>query len=101
MDQVLEASEGRGVLVMDRGADRGELPVCWIDAGRRFVIGQRGDRQVILPNGVHIEVSLLMDRLLQASSGPIVYQQVSLPDRPEAPLWLVAKVLPGKDHPLC
>lgn len=100
VEQVLAATQGRGVLVMDRGADRGELLVPWIDAARRFVVCQRGDRHVILPDGVHIEVSLLIDRLLQQSGGKIVYQQVRLPERPDIPLWLVAKVLPGKDRPL-
>lgn len=100
VDEVFAASEGRGVLVMDRGADRNELLYPWVDAGRRFVIRQRGDRHVILPGGVRIEVSLLIDRLLQHSSRRIVFCQVALPDRPDVPLWLAGKVLSGKDRPL-
>jgi len=100
VEQVLVATEGRGVLVMDRGGDRSELLIPWIDAGRRFVVCQRGDRHVILPGGVHVRVSLLIDRLLQQSGGQVVYQQVRLPDRPGVPLWLAAKVIEGKDRPL-
>jgi hypothetical protein len=100
VEQVYDATGGRGVLVMDRGADRSELLIPWIDAGRRFVVCQRGDRHVILNNGVHIEVSLLIDRLLQQTGAPIVWCQVALPDRPQSPLWVVGKVLPGKDRPL-
>jgi hypothetical protein len=100
VDQVLAATEGRGVLVMDRGGDRSELLIPWIDASRRFVVCQRGDRHVLLESGVHMEVSLLIDRLLQQSGGRIVWRQVALPDRPDQPLWLLAKVRPGQDHPL-
>jgi hypothetical protein len=100
VDEVFAATEGRGVLVMDRGGDRNELLGPWIDAGRRFVVCQRGDRHVILPNGVHSEVSLLMERLLHESGGKVVFAQVSLPNRPDTPLWLVAKVVEGKDRPL-
>jgi hypothetical protein len=100
VEEVFAATEGRGVLVMDRGGDRGELLVPWIDAARRFVVRQRGDRHVIVNSGVHIEVSLLIDRLLQQTGKSIVWCQVALPDRSDQPLWVVGKVLPGTDRPL-
>jgi len=40
------ATEGRGVMVMDRGGDRIELLRPWVEAGRDFVVRMRGDRKV-------------------------------------------------------
>ncbi len=101
VEQVFTATAGRGVLVMDRGADRDRLLIPWIDAGRKFVVRLRGDRHVRLNNGVCVEVSLLIDRMLADAAGRrIVWRQVTLPERPHHPLWLVAKVLPGRDRPL-
>ncbi|MGH7178675.1 MAG: transposase [Tepidisphaeraceae bacterium] len=100
VDEVFTATEGRGVLVMDRGADRSELLIPWIDADRRFVVCQRGDRHVILDNAAHLEASLLIDRLLEQTGRRVVWCKVRLPQRPDRPLWLVGKVLPGKDRPL-
>jgi len=43
---VWEATEGRGVVVIDRGGDRIELLRPWIKGGRDFVVRMRGDRHV-------------------------------------------------------
>jgi len=44
---VWEATEGRGVVVVDRGGDRVELLRPWVEAGRDFVVRMRGDRHVV------------------------------------------------------
>jgi hypothetical protein len=43
---VLEATGGRGVVVIDRGGDRRELLRPLVEEGRSFVIRMRGDRHV-------------------------------------------------------
>lgn len=46
VEEVLEATEGRGVVVIDRGGDRIELLRHFLDEQAAFVIGMRGDRHV-------------------------------------------------------
>jgi hypothetical protein len=46
VDAVWDATEGRGVVVVDRGGDRIELLKPWVEAGRDFVVRMRGDRKV-------------------------------------------------------
>jgi len=102
VDRVMAATEGCGVLVMDIGADRDHLLIPWIDAQRRFVVRLRGDRHVVLDNGVHVEAALLADTLLaqRQGQGRIASCRVRLPERPDCPLQLVCKQIPGKDKPL-
>jgi len=45
--QVFEWTEGRGVLVVDRGGDALTLLEDWLDHGYRFVVRLRGDRDVL------------------------------------------------------
>ena len=45
-EAVWEATEGRGVVVIDRGGDRIELLRPWVEVGRDFVVRMRGDRHV-------------------------------------------------------
>jgi hypothetical protein len=99
IDQVLTATEGRGVLVMDAGADRDNLLIPWIDDQRRFVVRLKGDRHLQLENGVRIEASLLAETLLKSGSG-LAWRKVYLPERPNQPLYLVCKTTPGYDRPL-
>jgi hypothetical protein len=47
VDAVWDATEGRGVVVVDRGGDRIELLKSWVEASRDFVIRMRGDRHVV------------------------------------------------------
>lgn len=99
--QVLAATKDRGVLVMDIGADRRELLLPWMDQGRRFVIRQKGDRHLLLPNGVRIEAAQLAEHLLSQAAGQRrAWQQVFLPERPNHSLWLVVRSFPGSDRPL-
>jgi hypothetical protein len=46
VETVLEATEGRGVVVIDRGGDRGKLLRPLLERGRQFVIRMRGDRDL-------------------------------------------------------
>ncbi len=101
VDRVLSATGGKGVLVMDRGADRDKLLIPWIDDRRRFVIRLRGDRCLLLDNGSLVPALTLAEQLLQASRDhKRGWRKVYLPHRPNDPLYLVAKALPGHDKPL-
>jgi len=100
VDQVLAATEGRGVLVMDIGADRDRLLIPWIDDGRRFVVRLRGDRHLQLDNGVRLAAADLAEHLLHRSGGRRAWCRVYLPERPKRPLYLVVKRLRGSDRPL-
>ena len=55
--------EGFGIRVFDRGFDRINLIEPFLASKRHFIIRQRGDRTVILSNGVHIRLSDLVERL--------------------------------------
>ena len=46
MAAVSAAGEGRGVWVVDRGGDRGEIYADLLAAGRSFIIRQKGDRHL-------------------------------------------------------
>ena len=46
MAAVSAACEGRGVWVVDRGGDRGEIYADLLAAGRSFIIRQKGDRHL-------------------------------------------------------
>jgi hypothetical protein len=46
-EAVWNATEGRGVVVIDRGGDRIELLKPWTEAGREYLVRMRGDRHVV------------------------------------------------------
>jgi len=101
VDQVMAATEGRGVLVMDIGADRDNLLIPWIDDRRQFVIRLKGDRHLLLDNGVKVPALTLAEQLLQSSPDhKRAWCKVHLPERPDIPLYLVAKTRAGQDKPL-
>lgn len=101
VEQVMAATNGRGVLVMDRGADREKLLIPWIDAHYQFVIRLKGDRHLRLENGVRVPALLLAEQLLHTCKDhKRAWCKVYLPERPHAPLHLVCKTLPGSDKPL-
>lgn len=89
VQQVFDATQGRGVLVMDAGADRESLLVPWIDDRRHFVVRLRGDRHLRLDNGVQVEALHLAEKLLAQSCEPRCACRVYLPQRPHDPLYLV------------
>lgn len=47
IDQVRRYAGPRGIYVMDRGGDRMNLLVPFLDRGMRFIVRQRGDRHVL------------------------------------------------------
>ncbi len=103
MAAVAEACDGRGVWVVDRGGDRGELYADLLDTGRSFVIRQRGDRH--LRWGCRsIETTRLAADCRLCYATHIVREEngqevscrldygcrpVRLPEHPDQPLWLV------------
>jgi hypothetical protein len=46
VDRVFTQTQGRGVLVMDRGGDARSLLDDWLDKKYRFVVRLRGDRDL-------------------------------------------------------
>ena len=101
VDEVMAATQGRGVLVMDRAADRRRLLIPWIDDQRQFVIRLTGKRTLRLPNGSLVPTHTLADQLLQAANDhQRGWCKVYLPERPNCPLYLVVKTLPGFERPL-
>lgn len=101
IDQVMAATQNRGILAMDRGGDRRNLLLPWIDQERRFVIRLKGDRHLILPDGIRIEARQLAEHLLHEAPGRrISWQKVFLPEKPGHPLWLVVRSFAGTDRPM-
>jgi hypothetical protein len=106
--QVFTATQGRGVLVMDIGADRDNLLIPWINDRRQFVVRLRGDRHLLLDNGsggeacrVHVQALHLAEHLLAPSPDcRHAWCRVYLPERPNNPLYLVCKQVQGHDRPL-
>jgi hypothetical protein len=101
VDQVMAATAGRGVLVMDRAADRRRLLLPFLDDQRQFVIRLTGKRTLLLPNGSLLPTHILADQLLCAANDhKRAWCKVYLPERPNCPLHLVCKTLPGSERPL-
>lgn len=101
VEQVFAATCGRGVLVMDSGADRDNLLIPWIDQRRAFVVRLRGDRHLLLDSGVAVETLHLCEQLLAGSPDhKQTWCRVYLPRRARDPLYLVCKQVQGHDRPL-
>jgi len=95
---------GKGIWIADRGFDGLNSYETWFSLKCNFVVCQRGDRCVVMPNGVRIVerdlVEHLRRRYAQANMPTnIVFSKVHLPDNPK-PLYLVASWLPGGEEPL-
>ena len=104
VNQVRRATEGKGVLVLDRGGDRNALYKEWVpEASVRFLIRQRGDRHVLYKGKKRVMLELAegcktqyADTVVKAEKGKdrvlfieFGFVPVRLPDHPERPLWLV------------
>jgi len=105
--RISEATEHRGVWVMDRGGDRGRLfDELLADGGgrHRFIIRLRGDRHVLDPRGKAASAMELAQRLTlrydkrivkDEAKGEQVYRlhfgacRARLPKHAGVPLWLV------------
>jgi hypothetical protein len=91
--------KGFGVYVFDRGFDRVNLIEPFLASKRHFIIRQRGDRMVVLANGVHILLRDLVERLFAQTGTWLVYTRLYLPNV-RKPLYVVACQSPGHDKPL-
>jgi hypothetical protein len=101
---VHKAVEGKGVWIADCGFDGLELYETWFSLKANFVVRQRGDRCVVISNGVRITQSQLVEKHRQSQMGKgrqtdIVFTKVRLPKRKEA-LYLVATWRSGDEKPL-
>jgi len=101
---VNKALEGKGIWIADRGFDGLNCYETWFSEKCHFVVRQRGDRFVVLHNGVRVIQTDLVEHLRQKQigvnlSGDIVFGKVRLPDNPRD-LYIVASWLPGIEEPL-
>lgn len=90
---------GFGIWIYDRGFDRINLIEPFLARKRRFIIRQRGDRTVVLENGVHIILRDLVEHLFASSGDWLVYKKVYLPNTDE-PLYVVAYHTKGHEQPV-
>ncbi len=100
---VSEACDGCGVWILDRGGDRGTLYTDLLDAGRSFVIRQKGDRHLHWGFRTIETAQLAADcplsyatHIVREENGKEVrrrleygFRPVRLPQRPDVPLSLV------------
>jgi len=91
--------EGFGIYVCDRGFDRLSLIEPFLASKRHFIIRQRGDRMVVLDNGVRIILCDLVEHLFAQTGHWLVYRKLYLPDSPK-PLYVVAYRTAGYDKPV-
>jgi hypothetical protein len=98
---ILDAHFGSsfGVFVFDRGFDGRSYLEPFCEGHRQFVIRQRGDRMVVLPNGVHAVMDHVVDHGFAARSRRLIHPKVFLPGL-TTPLSLVAYWHPGCDRPV-
>ena len=103
MAAVSEACAGRGVWVIDRGGDRGELYADLLAAGRSFVIRQQGNRHLSWGLRTVETAQLAADcplthatRIVRQGNGEEIScrldygcRPVRLPEHPDKQLWLV------------
>jgi hypothetical protein len=105
---VAAACHGRGVWVIDRGGDRGELYAPLIREGHAFVVRNKGDRHLLIGHSpactakaeteelalscpMHFATHIVREQAGQEVSHRLGYgfRPVRLPAHPHTPLWLV------------
>ena len=91
--------EGFGIYVCDRGFDRLSLIEPFLSSKRHFIIRQRGDRMVVLDNGVCVVLRDLVEHLFAQSGHWLVYKKVYLPNS-RRPLYVVAYRTVAYDRPV-
>jgi len=85
---LMEALGGKGILLLDRGADRWKLMKELLRHPQRWIIRQRGDRHLVGPGGIKKTAIQWARERLGAANQPVAVR-VRLPKSP-VPLWLVA-----------
>jgi hypothetical protein len=88
-----------GIWIFDRGFDRLNLIEPFLASKRHFIIRQRGDRTVVLDNGVHIILRDLVEHLFAQSRSWLVYKRLYIPDT-DKPLYVVAYQKQGYEQPI-
>ena len=81
--------DGKGIWIADRGFDGLNYYENWFSEKCHFVVRQRGDRFVVLPNGVRIMQTDLVEQMRQGQIAAglacdIVFCKVRLPDNPDS-----------------
>lgn len=104
INTVMRATEGRGIVAIDRGGDRRRILHPLIEKDRRFVVRQDGDRHVLMPGGKKKSVRSAANWCKSTAEREVEIEQegrrevkhlkmgsmsVSLPEKPEEKLWLV------------
>lgn len=105
MKRVYQATEGRGIFVIDRGGDRRRLydHLLKPEAECRFIIRQRGDRHLLFGGKLRETLELsetcktpYMERVVKEKDGKekvylihFGFRPVRLPEHSERLLWLV------------
>jgi hypothetical protein len=101
--QVAAACDGRGVWVVDRGGDRGELYAPLLDGGQSFIIRNTGARHLLsgrrkLATAALAETCPMIyaTHIVREDKGREIcrrldygFRPVRLPEHPDVPLWLV------------
>jgi len=107
LEQLHQATQAKGIYVMDRGFDGLSYLNPLLDKEMRFVLRLRGDRHLRLANGVHLEAASLAQQLPRVGPLPayrlyhgraqqcyLSWTELRLLHRDE-PLWLVSVELVG------
>jgi hypothetical protein len=105
--RIQQATEGKGTWVLDRGFDRDELMLPWLNHKVAFVIRQRGDRHVYLADGRKLAVTGVAASLQPRAwprrwpkEGYTTCQSVWLPEAPDQELLLVVRWRKPNAEPL-
>jgi hypothetical protein len=104
ISSVNRALGGKGIWIADRGFDGLNIYETWFSHNCHFVVRQRGDRYVTLPDGIRALENDLIEHMRQSNAQAglqtdIVFGKVYLPDN-NRPVYIVASWLPGADEPL-
>ena len=104
VEQVRQSTDGRGIIVYDRGSDRRRLLVPWTqDDSCRYLVRQRGDRHLLYKRKARSGLELASicktpytAKIIKEKEGEektyfieFGFMPVRLPECPKRPLWLV------------
>ena len=104
VERVRQSTDGRGIIVYDRGSDRRRLLVPWTqDDTCRYLVRQRGDRHLLYKRKARSGLQLASScktpyaaKIIKEKEGEekiyfieFGFMPVRLPECPKRPLWLV------------